>query len=55
MCWPCCTEEARLTYYGAESLSNKENTTKKFAVKVPLISGFKLNSVIDYCAEKFSS
>lgn len=52
MCWPCCTEGARLTYYG-QILSHKENATKKFAVKVPLISRFKLNSVLDYCAEKF--
>lgn len=41
VCLPCCTGGALLTYYG-ESLSNKENATKKFAVKMPLISGFKL-------------
>lgn len=54
MRWPCCTEGARLNYYG-QILSHKENATKKFAVKVPLICRFKLNSVLDYCAEKFSS
>ena len=41
MCWPCCTEGARLTYY-RETVSNKENATMKFAVKMPLISEFEL-------------